>query len=86
MMMARKVFKKNGRFAIDGKWVTFYVHKAIPVIFHEGDEVWSCPSMFDKYTKRSWHDMRIKIMRQLCEDARGRARLKYIAELDAAGK
>jgi hypothetical protein len=83
MMMARKVFNKVGRFAIDGKFVMYQVHKAVPVIFHEGTEMWACPLMFSKHEKFSWHDLRIKIMRQLCEEARGRVRLKYIAEMEA---
>lgn len=86
MMLARRVFKKSGRFAVDGRFVTYRVHKAVPVIFHESTEMWSCPLMFEKSLKLSWRDLRIKIMRQLCEDARGRERLKYIAELDAAAE
>jgi hypothetical protein len=83
MMDTVKIFNRKGRFAVDGKFVHYSVYKRVAVRFHEKTETWSCQSMFGKAIKLSWHDMRIKILRKLCEEARAAERRRYVAELEA---
>jgi hypothetical protein len=81
MMRTSRVFYKIGMMAVGDRRTTYCVSRVIDVVFYEKTETWGCPDLFGRQFRVSWNDLRKKVMRTLCEEARTAARKAYLAQL-----
>lgn len=82
MMFTTRVLKKSGYMTIDGKVLPYHVEKTVSVIFHEKAETWSCPGVLGPDVMMGWRDLRKKILRKLCTEAKMAVRRQYVIDMD----